>query len=212
MRFKDLTGKKFGLLTVLKQEGNLGGRPAWLCACDCGTQRVFRGGNLRNGASASCGCAIVERVTTHGLHKHPLYGIWQAMIQRCTNPNAKNFHRYGGRGISVAQRWLGEDGFPMFLRDMGERPAGMTLERKDNNGNYEPENCKWASRRDQYRNRSTNNLITFNGQTRTITEWADSIGIATPNLISRIRIYNWPLERALTEPPNRKYRNKRFCE
>ncbi|TXH19065.1 MAG: hypothetical protein E6R03_01130 [Hyphomicrobiaceae bacterium] len=207
----NLEGLRFGKWLVISNgQSNKKGKVLWKCKCDCGTERLVSGGNLRQGLSSSCGCTIVENNTKHGLHKHPVYPVWQAMIQRCTNPNSQNFHRYGGRGIGVSDRWKGDQGFPNFLSDMGERPTkNHTIERRNNNEGYCPENCSWETRNAQYYNRSTNSRLTLNGETLTITEWAAKIGISPPNIYARLNKLNWPIERALTEPPNKKYARRK---
>jgi hypothetical protein len=160
-RLIDLTGRRFGRLVVLQRGGTArNGHASWWCRCDCGEQRVMVGGDLRSGATTSCGCLgaeltaarAVTRNATHGLAYHALYACWASMHDRCRNPNHAAYHNYGGRGIAVCDRWTGRDGFPTFLADMGERPEDLTLERIDNDGNYEPGNCCWATRSQQRRN------------------------------------------------------------
>lgn len=151
----DLTGRKFGRWTVIKEAGkSKSGDLKWKCDCDCGNVRVVSSINLRRGLSKSCGCFKKERAketsTTHGMVQTLIYKVWNAMIQRCSNPKSPNFKYYGGRGIKVCQEWLK---FESFFEDMGERPEGLTLERINNNGNYEPSNCKWATAEEQSRNR-----------------------------------------------------------
>jgi hypothetical protein len=151
-----MAGNRFGSWTAIRYRG----AERFLCRCDCGTERAVRNNHLRSGKSRSCGCLksqhISDSKTIHGHTRkhinHPLYGTWTTMHQRCTNPNARGYERYGGRGITVCERWRGPDGFPNFLADMGERPAGLSLDRRDNDGNYEPSNCRWATASEQQRN------------------------------------------------------------
>lgn len=153
--FIDLTGQRFGRWTVLSRaEDYRRGIPQWSCRCDCGKAGVVRANILKAGESKSCGCLNREmkRNYSHGLSQTRTYEAWKHMIQRCTNPHAKHFSYYGGRGITVCERWLSS--FENFLADMGERPPGLTLDRyPDNDGNYEPDNCRWATWTQQAANR-----------------------------------------------------------
>ena len=168
----DLTGQVFGRLTVVGRAGSdKHGKPVWLCRCTCGVETTVKGLGLRRGGSRSCGCLQRDKArawltsgvaqTTHGFCVHPEYGIWKAMIERCTQPKHRAWSDYGGRGISVCARWQGPDGFPNFLADVGPRPPGVglggralySIDRRDNDGNYEPSNCRWATSTEQRRNR-----------------------------------------------------------
>lgn len=174
-------GKEYGYLTVEKQVTPF----KYLCTCRCGTECIVWGTRVDKGWSRSCGCRFRKGMLKHGLSNLPEYAIWLAMRQRCLNPNHPNFHRYGGRGITICVEW--ED-FAIFLRDMGYRPAdGLSLERRDNNGPYSPENCYWATKLDQANNTSTNAILVCQGLARTVSQWARELGIKANTIIYRKR-------------------------
>lgn len=150
-------GDKYGRLTIVEEveKPEIKNVRFFLCSCSCGTTLIVRLLHLRHGHTKSCGCykkqVVRDRSETHGLYKHLLYKTWVSMKERCMNPNHKFYKNYGGRGIKVCDRWI--NSFPNFLLDMGEKTEGMTLDRINNDGNYEPSNCKWATRTEQNKNR-----------------------------------------------------------
>ena len=172
----------------------------WLCVCECGALVRLLASALRSDHTQSCGCLQKERAsianTRHGKTRTPEHRIWAKMRQRCHNPKSKDFKNYGGRGITICERW---SLFENFLADMGERPAGLMLERINNERGYSPENCKWATRIEQNSNTRQNRYWTFNGRTMTTSQWAQSMGI--DDTIFHKRVYRgWGIERILTQP------------
>jgi hypothetical protein len=150
-KLRDLTGVRFGSLVAQWPSGFQGKHTAWLCLCDCGTLKLVIRGNLVNGSTTNCGCSHHLVTTTHGQSYSREYKSWMAMKSRCTNPRLRAWKWYGGRGISVCERWM--NSFENFLADMGIRPLGKSLDRYPNrNGNYEPGNCRWATQRQQVAN------------------------------------------------------------
>lgn len=182
----EIVGEKFGRWEVVEVRG----RKA-LCRCECGVEREVAINNMLRGISKSCGCLkselnsrrcrLIEDVT---IREMPLYGVWATMKSRCYNPNFPKYKRYGARGIKVCDRW--KDSFVAFLEDMGQPPRGCTLERKDNDGDYCPENCRWATPKEQGRNQSTNRIGYVNGQEMCVAEASDRFGVKYRTIISRM--------------------------
>ena len=208
-RIKDLTGKRFGRWSVLAFAGvDKNGKATWLCRCDCGTEKLVVGGNLRSGISTSCGCYEKELITKHGHYNTRLYQIWQDMKQRCCNPKNNYYKNYGGRGISVCNEWL--DNFIPFMEwaYANGYQENLTIDRINVNGDYEPSNCRWTTVKEQNRNTTVNKLITYNGETRCVAEWAEKLGLSKSALLNRLRSPNYTLEQAMSEPAGfRRYKN-----
>jgi len=183
---RNLVGQRFGRWIVVERRGRDSGHAAWLCRCDCGNERTVSAANLRSGASQSCGCLHRERAsqakTTHGGCGTSEYRTWRGIINRCTDPNQPRFKDYGGRGIRVCDRW--RHSFENFLADVGPRPEGsrngraiFSLDRIDNDGDYEPGNCRWTTNTVQTRNARSNVKITHGGVTMCLSAWGEKLGI-----------------------------------
>lgn len=202
-----MLNERFGRLTVIaKASGRIPKRSYWLCRCDCGTESIKMGKYLRNGDTQSCGCAQTEyRAAGHVIHGGAKrkssgrlsteYVSWRDAKERCYNPNKRTFALYGGRGIRMCDRW--RDDFATFLADMGPKPAGMSLDRIDVNGNYEPSNCRWATQQQQCNNQRRNKVVTFKGQKFTIAELARTTGIHYLSLYDRMRQHHETPEQAV---------------
>jgi hypothetical protein len=200
-------GKKYSRLTVLElaykkrrpSRPNKGWEYYWLCLCDCGVKKVIHGG-LIGSQTFSCGCLRKEmshtNTRTHGMWKTPTHTSWRAMRERCFLVNHADYPNYGGRGIKVCERW--ETSFENFLADMGLRPNKMSIERIDVDGDYAPENCRWATNKDQMNNRRNNVFLEFDGSRLTIAQWAEKIGLKYSTLKERLA-RGWSVERALTK-------------
>lgn len=179
---RDISGQRFGKLLVsdlsqIKIASSGAGKRYWLCHCDCGTKKWIRGTSLTYKSGVrSCGCGLVDwhKSRDHGAAKHVHYKRWTSMIQRCHNPNEPSFKHYGGRGIEVCEKW--RRSFWSFVDDMGGYEPGMTLDRINNDGDYEPQNCKWASPHDQSRNKRVNRVAYFRGSRFVATDLAIKIG------------------------------------
>lgn len=184
----DMTGKIFGRLTVLRFHGTAKDRQAtWVCKCMCGTESIVAGGHLRSGHSKSCGCLSKELLKTgsitHGMSYTSTFGSWKSMLIRCGNPNNPAYKNYGGRGITVCDRWKS---FENFIFDMGEKPNGTTIDRIDNDRGYEPGNCRWATVYQQSRNRRSNIWITVDGRSMVAKDWARELGTSQQVITNRI--------------------------
>lgn len=204
--FIDLTGRKYNFLTVISFKGRIKKRSLWNCICDCGNTHIVEAYNLKTGQVKSCGCYSSPKAKssfyrpnrrTHGLSNHILYSIWNAMQARCRNKNNIAYERYGGRGISLCNKWKK---FIGFYEDMHESyENGLTLERIDVNGNYEPNNCRWATYKEQANNTRKNRVVTYMGITGSVVSVCDKLGIDS-RMVHRRLSANWDIQRAFAEP------------
>ena len=200
----DETGNTYGRLRVLGWERKRN-KVYWVCLCACGRKTSVWGAHLRNGSIKSCG-----KSGCHGSRRHghtagpasalcsPEYRTWADMIQRCRNPQCRGYDRYGGRGVEVCERWA--NSFAAFLEDMGPRPSRLhSIDRENNDGNYEPGNCRWATRREQSLNTRRAISITHNGESRSLLDWAEHLGVDYNILYARI-YRGWRVAKAISTP------------
>ncbi len=183
-------------LTILKPAGD-----RYLCRCVCGVEKMILRRHVNSGRIKSCGCLRRDNKPslTHGKTYDPEYKVWEAMKRRCLSNKCSAYPDYGGRGIKVCERWI--HSFENFISDMGKRPSNLyCIERKENNGNYEPGNCKWATRKEEARNTRRNHLIEIKGETKSLAEWVEIYQMPYGAVKLRIRRRKWSPERALTEP------------
>lgn len=176
----ELTGQRFGKWLVLGPSERRKGKRMWQCRCDCGTEKPVYHGHLVGGKTGGCRCGV----RTHGMKRSPEYMSWKSMRIRCLNKNHEAYHRYGGRGIGICDRW---NAFEAFYEDMGARPEGCTLDRIDVDGNYEPGNCRWATNQEQQNNASFNRHVEFDGERLTVAQLARRQGVKYVTLWSRLK-------------------------
>lgn len=187
-----LVGKKYGRLTVVEKLESPGARNSrYKCVCECGGVKVTASNNFLSGGTKSCGCLHMEsardasiKARKHGKAGTRTYKTWQSMFGRCYSPSNRSFMYYGAKGITVCDRWRS---FESFLEDMGERPDGMTLDRFDSSKNYEPGNCRWATKTDQANNRSNNVMVRYEDKTITLAQFARAIGLTHSGATNRLR-------------------------
>lgn len=201
----DLAGKRVGIVNVIEYLGFLGTGPGrrkhrWKCICDCGREMIVDQPRLLGTEKIveSCGCVRIEGRRKHRMRGTPEYQAWSDIKRRCCNKDHEAYPRYGGRGITMFPQWVSD--FSAFFAHVGPRPSREhSLDRIDNNGNYEPGNVRWATKTTQNRNKRTNRLLTYQGKTQTVAEWAEEIGISRASLKNRLHL-GWSAERALSEP------------
>lgn len=185
---KNLIDKKYSRLTVVSEGERVGTHRMFKCVCECGTIKKIAMRHLVALKTKSCGCLQSENAkrlfTTHGKSKTPEFESWTSMRNRCLNSKNKAYKNYGGRGVEVCDRW---NKFENFIKDMGCRPYGYEIERKNNDGNYEPSNCKWATIKEQGNNRRTNVFIEFKGSRKTIAQWCDELGLNRKRVYQRLK-------------------------
>lgn len=201
--YNRIIGERYGRLTV--QSVTVSREAVALCVCECGRSKSVRVRSLQSGQTKSCGCLFKEAIKivgqsrrTHGRKKTAEYRIWAGLKSRCYDQQCAQYPRYGGRGIIVCERWV--KSFEAFLADMGERPSpAHSIDRRDNDGPYSPENCRWATATQQSRNRSGNRIIEWRGSHRTIAEWSEKLELRRGTLSERLRL-GWSVERAFLTP------------
>ena len=193
-KIRDLTGLRSGKLEVIKFMYVANRQAWWLCKCDCGNISIVSNSNLTSGHTKSCGCwkmkVLHEKAVTHGKSKNRIYYIWSSMKQRCCNPKNQAYSNYGGRGITLCKEWFDFKGFYEGAKTSGYRD-NLSLDRIDNNGNYDPSNCRWATMKEQDNNKRSNVLITYEGETKTLIQWSEC---------KKIRFLGWTVEDALSKP------------
>ena len=199
-------GKRFNMLTVLNEEERHKKQRQFLCECDCGDIRIHKLILLTSGQSKSCGClrkkTFIDRNTSHGKSRTKLNAVWQSMKQRCYNTNNMNYTYYGGRGISVCDEWRNSMiDFYNWAINNGYK-EGLSIDREDVNGNYEPSNCRWVKMDVQCRNKTDNVFIEYNGENLCLQDWSNKLKITISTLNKRLK--KWDLEKALTTPKSNK--------
>jgi hypothetical protein len=199
---KNIAGRKFGEITAIDRAPNdKRGCARWNCICTCGTHYVVRSSHLLSGGVRSCGCKKGEYIAAkhfrHGMSGTKIYGTWQGMVKRCTDPTHISYPRYGGRGVDVCSRWMD---FNEFYKDMGDPPSSQhSIDRIENDKGYFFDNCKWATPKEQSNNRRDNVMITHLGETLTKAQWAEKVDIKYHTLNSRLHS-GWSINKALTTP------------
>ena len=205
-RFKDLTGQRFGRLTVKnldhKEKVKNGSKTYWYCICECGRSAIIRTDHLTRNITHSCGCLERENIKNIGLPRHgqsntKLYFVWNSMRQRCRNYKTIEYKNYGEKGVTYCKEWEKFEPFYDWALKNGYK-EGLSIDRIDVNGNYEPSNCRWVTMKVQQNNRSNNRLIEWNGKQQTVSQWSDELEISYKTIESRLNAYGWSVEKTLT--------------
>jgi hypothetical protein len=208
-RLKDITGQRFGKLVVIERAKNRGKETFWKCKCDCGNIKDINASKLKNGTTKSCGCLVKYSPNKHYTRKNPhkthgktntrIYRIYRKMIRRCCNPNEPSYKDYGGRGIAICKDWL--DDFMNFYdwAVVNDYKDDLSIDRINNNGNYEPSNCRWATKKEQANNTRKTIFLTYKGETKPASEWAEITGIKKDTITMRKRS-GWSDEKIIETP------------
>lgn len=197
MPIKDISGKIFSRLTVLRYVKIQHHRAFWECQCICGKIVIVQSNKLLTNTTKSCGCLFKDRITTHGKSRSPIYQVWRDMLKRCYKDDSKAYEGYGSRDIIVCDSW---HRFEDFYKDMGDPPfVAASLDRIDNNGDYTKENCRWATAKQQSNNRNNTLWLTYKGETKTISQWASQLGIPSYTIRNRL-LHGWSADRIFTTP------------
>ena len=196
----DLTGMRFHELKVIERADNIGAQTAWLCECSCGKRKVVMSCHLKNGNVRSCGHLISQNVrkanTRHGMFNTRLYKIFDSMKQRCYNPNSTSYHNYGGRGITICDEWLNDpSAFFKWSLENGYSDD-LTIDRKDNDKGYSPENCRWTTEIEQHNNTRRNRYVEYKGEVHTLSEWCRILGLNYSTVKTRLNVLKWSVEEA----------------
>lgn len=197
MAREDLTGKKFGRLTVIKFAHSKNRKSYWVCKCDCGNETITRSDSLKEGKVKSCSCLNHEHGRpTHGMSSTKIYHVWASMKNRCKNPNDRNYHHYGGRGIMYCDEWEKFEPFYKWAYENGYK-EGLSIDRVDVNGNYEPDNCIWITMEEQQNNKRDNVLITYRNKTQNIMQWSKELNVTFNLLYGRLHKYDMDLNKVI---------------
>lgn len=207
MKLINLVGKRFGRLLVLEKSNSEKGHVKWLCLCDCGNKCIVHGTSLKTGNTISCGCYKTENAkalySSVRQNDKTLYAVWNGIKQRCLNKNNRSYHNYGGRGIKIDETWANNyESFYNWAMQSGYK-KGLQIDRIDNNGNYEPSNCRFVSQETQANNKRNVELYTINGQTKSLPQWCREYGQEYFLVRQRVKKLGWSIEKALTCPKNK---------